>query len=68
MELFDIATEIEYVSIKMESFCCLADEVSAQRNGDRPISALSDIFEMLSKETKELSEAVYAEARKEKNS
>lgn len=68
MELFDIATKIEYMSIKMESFCCLAAEVSAQRNGDRPISALSDIFEMLSKEAKELSEAVYAEARKEKNS
>lgn len=67
MELFDIATKIEYLAIKAENFCCLAAEVSAQRDGDRPITALADVFEWLSKEATELSEAVYEEARKRKD-
>lgn len=63
MELFKIATKIEHLSIKAENFCCIASEVGTQRDYDNAIFGLADMFELLSNEARELSEAIYEEAR-----
>lgn len=63
MELFKIATKIERLSIKADSFCCIASEVGTQRDYDRAIFGFADMFKLLSNEARELSEAIYEEAR-----
>ena len=46
-----------------DSFFCIASEVGTQRDYDRAILGFADMFKLLSNEARELSEAIYEEAR-----
>lgn len=63
MELFDIATEVESISIKADCFATIAAQLGIDADDSRCFGGLADMFELLSNKARELSQEIYEKAR-----
>jgi hypothetical protein len=63
MELFEIATEVECISIKADCFATIAATLGLNADDSRCFSGLADMFELLSNKAREVSEEIYEKAR-----
>ena len=63
MELFEIATEVECISIKADCFSTIAATLGLNADDSRCFSGLADMLELLSNKAREVSEEIYEKAR-----
>lgn len=62
MELFDIATEVEYIQGKAQSFDAVITEAACSSDSD-VLHGVANMFRTLEEDLKRLSVAIYDEAR-----